>query len=171
MLSRLKRRCLPFLLAGAILFASVGLSPVWAPVPQPVAGPTDSGEWFPCKDHHCGCLNAEMCRTQCCCHLTWPSAEPVPPKKPCCSHKQSEPERPIAADASPPASGVTLAMQSAGCAGRAPGWVATKVACWLVQHTAVVLRVPLPVERSDTHVVAVRPQASLRPEPPPPRER
>jgi hypothetical protein len=47
-------------LAGAIAALSVRL-----PLPRPVEKVSD--EDFPCKYHACGCVDAEMCRTRCCC--------------------------------------------------------------------------------------------------------
>ena len=39
-----------------------------ASVGFPVANlPEKADEDFPCRGHRCGCLNAEMCRTHCCC--------------------------------------------------------------------------------------------------------
>lgn len=55
-------------------------------------------EEFPCRDHGCGCLSAEMCRTRCCCRKSVhpssaterPHAHPAPPHnrkagKSCCT--------------------------------------------------------------------------------------
>lgn len=56
----------------AILVVTTGI-----PLPTKLVS---SNEEFPCKNHGCGCLNAEMCRTNCCC------VKPVSAKKTsCCS--------------------------------------------------------------------------------------
>jgi len=47
-------------------------------IPMP-SGFEIADEDFPCRYHGCGCLSAEMCRTQCCC------VKPAPTAKGCCS--------------------------------------------------------------------------------------
>ncbi len=53
-------RLTALLTALVMLVASVGI-----PAPAPVV--RKPGPYFPCRDHACGCLTPEMCRTACCC--------------------------------------------------------------------------------------------------------
>ncbi|QNN23215.1 hypothetical protein HED60_13355 [Planctomycetales bacterium ZRK34] len=91
-------------LVAAVAFASTGFHMA---VIDPQAGQiADSGEWYPCKGHHCGCVSAEMCRTACCCGMSESEPAPEPETESCCA----EPEAPEPT--------VTMTIQSAKCHGR-----------------------------------------------------
>lgn len=65
------------------LLAFVGAG-IGFPMPARLVRPDDD---FPCRYHGCGCLTAEMCRTDCCCT---PTKKIETTKKSCCSDKTSE---------------------------------------------------------------------------------
>jgi hypothetical protein len=78
------RRIISCILLMAWLRARVGV-----PGPGEAMQQEASGEDFPCRGHGCGCRNAEMCRTACCCA----KAEPVAHS--CCSEgPKANAERP-----------------------------------------------------------------------------
>jgi hypothetical protein len=79
-------------------------------IPLPMGLPVVD-EDFPCRNHACGCLDAEMCRTKCCCF------KPKVVKKPCCLRpgKPSEQDQPAIP-------GLLIgALQCKGTTGAAPG--------------------------------------------------
>ncbi len=63
------QRCLMLLMVPVLMLASSGISLV----PVTTISDLDSGsqisqeQWYPCKDHACGCISAEVCRSSCCC--------------------------------------------------------------------------------------------------------
>jgi len=90
---------------GIVLVAALMALTLRLPVPQAVDKPSD--EDFPCKHHACGCVDAVMCRTACCCFKT--TKDVVEPRSSCCSKRDAagpceESKRP-------------LRLQSPSCAG------------------------------------------------------
>lgn len=102
------RRVLIILLLAAFAAAGIGF-------PMP-ATPHKAGEDFPCKYHACGCLNADMCRTNCCCFKP-ESGAPSEPES-CCSTSCSDGE--TAAPKSRPGA----VIQPLACKGVSLHWVA-----------------------------------------------
>ena len=167
MFFRIAHRLLACLLAGVVLFAAVGVVPTWQAVPSGPAGADGDGEWFPCKGHHCGCLNAEMCRAHCCCHKSWQSA-PSPPARSCCTHKADHTDAFAASCSNRSERSITLIIQTAGCAGRDLSWGLTALAWIATSHPVPVLRPPT-TPRHELHVSQLRSQCGLQIDPPPPR--
>jgi len=66
-------------ICSAVTAAAVAGALVGLPAPAPVNKP--STEAFPCQHHACGCMDAEMCRTHCCCFK--------PKVKSCCSARKA----------------------------------------------------------------------------------
>lgn len=103
-----------------ILVASMGLG---IAAPDRDAGNVASGEWFPCRNHGCGCVSAEMCRNHCCCFKPEKPkpAPPTKPPRPCCATQEVEqtpkPKQPQEqnTDAN---DGVMMVIRSAACHGR-----------------------------------------------------
>lgn len=165
----LDRFCV-FLLGGALLFASTGLTPFWRVPAVGSAAPDEAGEWFPCRDHHCGCVDAAMCRTHCCCYPK--SAPPVgkPAGGSCCSTSEEDSKetdtRAPARECGAPSG--RLVIRSAECAGRSMFWVLTAFCCHLPPPRFVFER---PVRRApvDLAVPVLTDQTFLPPDPPPPR--
>lgn len=163
-MAHLLRTILVCLLIGAVLCASTGISLV--PLRKPVASASD--EWFPCKDHGCGCISAEMCRTHCCCRK--PAPTPKPARKSCCAHESADvPAQPQETSASH-SSGTSwhLVIQSASCSGRDSGWLMKSVA-WTFQFHQCEIPPSTSVEWVEVAGVTVPSSLSLPPEPLPPR--
>ena len=107
------RKLACILVSIAILTASVGV-----PITGVPAAVDLGGEDFPCRNHGCGCQNAEMCRTQCCCF--GPSTpKPVVSDKPdsCCSAKKTPRSVACSSAKSPNNEKTRFAFRSAGCSG------------------------------------------------------
>lgn len=150
---RLIRHIPVFALIVAMVVASSGVVLV-ARLPSLPRSRTD--EWFACKDHLCGCISAEMCRTNCCCDklAIRPVAEHA--KGSCCEHddeKQVE---------------VSVAIHSAGCSGVAD-FEFVKAAFWIIPIARFEPRLFLSPSRP-VEAPAVFPESlTLLPDPPPPR--
>ena len=162
------RRCVAGLLAGAILFASTGITPVWVPPVEQPAVTSDSDEGFFCKDHQCGCQTAEMCRTHCCCRGTVAASSPQPAARSCCADQKAGTDKPVVSTTTPETAGLRLVIQSAECAGRGTFWL-MKSLCWVLQPECLTFHLPMDQDSLDTQVAASRDQINLPPEPPPPR--
>ncbi|MEZ6084694.1 MAG: hypothetical protein R3E58_12375 [Phycisphaerae bacterium] len=137
----------------ALLLAIIGF-----PLPPQVP---DSDEDFPCKDHGCGCTNALMCKTACCCAPPAPklSLKTQAPTGGCCSTKSPK-------KTATPKSG--WVFQSQSCQGIAVIWTAmgiiappTAESCDLILTRHVVCQIP-----ADDRLGPITP---LTLEPPPPR--
>jgi len=81
------RKATTFLLIVIFWAGAVGL-----PVPQ--IGMSLGDEDFPCRGHNCGCLDAEMCRTNCCCFPEFSAAAKAKTTEThsCCSAKKAKDE-------------------------------------------------------------------------------
>ena len=162
------RQCVACLLAGVIPFASSGITPVWICPARQSAIPSDSGEWFPCRDHGCGCQNAETCRTRCCCRRTVVAPPPRPAARSCCTHEEVVAQQPAVSTTPPRAGGLRPVFQSPECGGR-DAFGLIKSSCWVVQYEPIGLHPPTDQGTLDTAVTVVNDQINLSPEPPPPR--
>jgi hypothetical protein len=161
-------RGLACLLAGAMLFASIGIEPVWILPPEQSSGTSDSDEWFPCQSHHCGCRNAAMCRVHCCCFKTADARAPQPAVKSCCAHEQTRDHTPVVSIPANRAASPTLAIRSAECAGRDAFWVMHSSFCWVQQFERFKLHLPMNQDILDAQVAAIHDQTHLSPKPHPP---
>jgi hypothetical protein len=162
-------RCMACLLTGAMLFASIGIAPVWLLPPERFAGTSDSDEWFPCKGHHCGCRNAEMCRAHCCCYPVAVAPAPQPAVRSCCTHEQAGAHKPVVSLPATKTASPGLAIRSAECAGLGAFWVMQYSSFGLVpQLERFSLYLPMNQDTLDTQVAAVHDQTNLSPEPHPP---
>ncbi|MCB9851784.1 MAG: hypothetical protein H6819_01710 [Phycisphaerales bacterium] len=86
------RRIFTFVLLFVFWAGAVGL-----PIPQLSLPLGDAS--FPCRGHGCGCLDAEMCRTNCCCFPEFSAAARAADAKAastpsCCSAKKAN-KKPI----------------------------------------------------------------------------
>lgn len=166
---------------GGFLWLSSG-----APLPAPAPA---SGELFPCMDCGCGCVTAEHCWRNCCCHtpaerLAWAKRNGVMPpafvlaaaakeavritasSKPCCPHcVQSRAPAPSATTQGKPTRHFVTVWQALKCHGHTPLaatplCVAPPAMCIQPPVTVVVWVVP---QYSDKAIIV-----ALLPELPPP---
>ena len=126
--------------------------------------PIKTAEDFPCRDHACGCLNADMCRTQCCCF------KPTPTKSCCSKGRRAECDDSAVCEAgeAPSDQIVGLVIAPLSCQGKTSHWVA--VSCDL--GLAFAIRVPAPVSGSRRKIPFndfIPVTNSILPEVPPPR--
>lgn len=169
-------------LAGAVLFASLGLRMV--PTTSPI-GRAESDEWYPCKDHHCGCVSALMCQTHCCC---FPASKLTDNRSECASAfpadkatqhdaSESQPRSCCVAkrDASPPecssdsnASSYSLVVQSPACSGESSKITASSQ-FWIAPVIANLEFTSAPGFKPWSVLKDSPSSADLTPDPPPPR--
>lgn len=151
----IRNRIISAILVPAFLAATIGF-----PIPE---WPAKSGKDFPCKDHACGCFNAEMCRTQCCCFK--PAAE-----KSCCTKSEDDRKAEVGCD-----EGEASANRLAGtviapltCKGATSHWIAVSFSFGL--RSIEVIPTPSPGKECKAPVGdRVPPDATLLPDVPPPR--
>ena len=112
------RRIISSVALLAFLTATVGI-----PLPQVDSGRSTkhADEDYPCRDHACGCLNAAMCRTQCCCF-----PKPSAPVSTCCS-RRAKTRSPDAAVPAKDRRPVGLAINALGCRSGYSLWTALTV--------------------------------------------
>lgn len=109
-MTRFRTRLLVALLAPAVLMASSGITLVEIDSVASASRASDDGNW-PCKHHHCGCLNAEMCREHCCCFKSRKVAHSCcGSKAPAVTHDTDE--------SAQSGGGIRFVIRAAGCAGR-----------------------------------------------------
>lgn len=90
-------------------------------------GQADTDEWYPCKDHGCGCSSAEICRTNCCCF----PKQPVEKESSCCdADHRDEPKT------EEPHAKFTLVIRAASCSGDRALWVLKHLSWQLPQSVA-----------------------------------
>lgn len=101
------------IVAGTRVTALITLLAVFAAgTGAPMPGQfNQADEDFPCRDHACGCVNAEICRTACCCFK--------PAKRTCCSAEAKPHE-----DAPVKAPSGGLLIGALNCKGVTGVWVA-----------------------------------------------
>jgi len=164
----LTHRCMVCLLAGVILFASLGIAPVWVPPAYQSPDPRISDESFACKDHQCGCQNAATCRAHCCCHRPVAAASPQHAARSCPAHGKAEAPSPVASITASGAGSPRLVIQSTECAGNDPFWL-LKSLCWVLQFEPPTIHLLTKQGSLCTQVTALCDQINLSSEPPPPR--
>jgi len=153
------RRIMSSVAIVAFLAATIGV-----PVPQigSVRSTNHADEDYPCRDHACGCLNAAMCQSQCCCF-----PKPSAPVSTCCSRKAKT----RSPDATTPAKGhrpVGLVINALGCRSGYSLWMALTVV-FPAPGSAPEWTVSPPIVRFTSPRERIASQSSLDPDTPPPR--
>jgi hypothetical protein len=170
-MERVVRVVLVAALMVGVLWSSTGLSLFMecthlASSARYEGGEGDEGneEWYPCKDHGCGCISAQMCRTNCCCEKDEPEqvvVEKAAEEDSCCAADEAQVTDSGGDEA------VRIVLQSPRCSGRDPSRMLV-VPVWLHEPIADVIAL------SPTVFVCVAVHRdpgslSMEPEPPPPR--
>ena len=159
------RRFIACLTLGTFTLSLVGL-----PTPRVQSSPRAAGhadEGYPCRDHACGCLNAEMCRTHCCCgHRVVRRPNPRQYGHACCHSRPTSPDSTDQPRGNAKSTG--LAINALGCRGISLSWVISGVVL-----SAPARRDPFPTRQANTYSRPSNSQAplsrALEPASPPPR--
>lgn len=191
----LVRKIASVCLCVAILIASSGAVPVWVFTPSLPVAKLDTGGWWPCRHHACGCMSPQICRTSCRCFKHVQPAKSSLASASCCSgnsaggdapellqplHDDSDAgsvatvglrdrvTEPIAKEPCEPAQHGRLALRSATCAGQSSAFVLARGTDWLVERPLVDIQLsPTALVIPDCSPLH-EPLASA-PVPPPPR--
>lgn len=194
----LARRLVVFSLCAAMLVASLGALPVWVILPTRITALKWSvgTEWWPCRDHACGCMSPQACRTACRCFKPRrPSPAKAEVQSPCCSASAADdssellgpidesagPGGPTAAastDSADRAHGRSpetnaagrLEFRSARCSGQSTAFALAKGFDWLIDRPVADMR-PLAYWVHVPVTFRRPPTPALEPAPPPPRDR
>ncbi|MCG8406301.1 MAG: hypothetical protein MI923_13975 [Phycisphaerales bacterium] len=149
------RRITTSLLLLAFVGATIGL-----PVPRLV---DKADEDFPCRYHACGCLDARMCRTNCCCF------KPVKAASSCCQSVCRDSEREKTGEDSPDGGlTVTLSIDALKCKGLTAVRANLGMLYCSTAYPAVISELTVSDDTAVLHE-HVRPLCSLEPPLPPPR--
>ena len=141
----------------AFLAAIVGL-----PVPRIIK---KSDEDFPCRYHACGCIDAEMCRTNCCCF------KPESTVSSCCRNVRRDSECQKATKKSRDTGeeqAVTLTLEALKCKGLMAVWSNLGILYYSCVRTTIVTENIFFDDRVVLHD-HLTPLCYLEPAPPPPR--
>jgi len=147
-------------------------------VPAPTPLPPKADEDFPCRWHACGCMNAEMCRTHCCCFKPAATAEAA---HSCCHGGKDAADEPHAdaaktcdASGSKNDSGSQSiewsfhpTLQSLTCKGQTLSWVTAGFIA--TPAGRLELSLPRPVATIALHIVSIPPSNCIEPSLAPPR--
>lgn len=169
------RHLVSLLTIGCYLLATVN-------VPLPALSALEDSD-FPCRDHGCGCLDAVMCRTRCCC------IKPAKPVVKCCKKGKKE----LAGCPLPVGKSLVSASTSLKSPQDAPsqpprpgqrtaGWIIGTMKCQGAMPTFAAVGPVAPIEPelqarlapspkydATCTVALIKPQNSLSPSAPPPR--
>lgn len=113
--------CLLLLMVPILMLASSDISLVAVTtISDSISRPQISQDQsFPCKGHACGCITAEICRSNCCCFGF--------------SHCQSNRSPAVESEHSNANIGFRLVMKSASCSGRDIVSLAMKTMFWVAE--------------------------------------
>lgn len=125
-------------ICGGILCVVFACAVIGIPIPVSPQGMLVSDEDFPCRDHNCGCLNAEMCRTSCCCAI--PSVDAEIAESCCKGGSEDCSDAPGACEEASDSDAQVAVIRALSCRGLTLDWVMVGV----VLEDAADIRLPAP---------------------------